>query len=283
MKHQGFLEYRQFLYLKISVWSCVVAIVFYTAHRNYYFQSPGNLGYGGSWPGYILGTVSALIVVWLAWLGIRKRRYNASSNTQAWLSAHVYLGCAVLVLASLHSGFELGWNSHSLAYFLLWVVVVSGIYGVVVFSRVPTLLTESMGDATLGTLMLQLQDIDELAKQLALNMPDAYNTLVLVAANETRLQGNAIENLFGLVAKDCATGRAVADIEALNQQLTTTSGKAGRELYAYMIRRSGLVERIRHTNRLMAKIRLWLLLHVPLALGLILALVGHVVSVFIYW
>lgn len=283
MKHQGFLEYRQFRYFKIATWACAIASALYVWHRNYYFLNPGKLGYGGTWPGYALGTVSALLIIWLAWLGIRKRRYNSAVSTQAWLSAHVYLGCAVVILATLHSGFELGWNTHSLTYLLMWVVVGSGIYGVIVFRRVPTLLTESMGDATLSSLMLQLQDVDTEARRLALTLPDAYNSLVRDAANTTRLQGTAIQNLMGTISHNCATAQALSDIERLNQQLSAASAKAGRELYGHMIRRNGLVERIRHVHFLMSKLRLWLLLHVPLAVALLIALVAHVVSVFIYW
>lgn len=283
MKHQGFLEYRHFRYLKIATWLCVLASAVYIWHRNYYFLNPGKLGYGGTWPGYFLGTVSALLIFWLAWLGIRKRRYDSASSTQAWLSAHVYLGCAVLVTSTLHSGFELGWNTHSLTYLLMWVVVGSGVYGVILFRRVPSLLTESMGDATLSSLMLQLQDVDNDAKRLALTLPDAYNSLVLEAANKTRLQGTAWQSLTGSVAKHCATVRAITGIEVLNQRLSASAAKTGRELYGHMIRRNGLVERIRHIHFLMSKLKLWLLLHVPLAVALLVALVAHVLSVFIYW
>ncbi len=283
MKHQGFLEYRRFHYLKMATWVTILAGAFYVWHRLYAFQNPGKVGYGGTLPGYFFGTVSTLLVIWLSWLGIRKRRYDGNSSTQAWLSAHVYLGVAVVILATLHCGFELGWNTHSLAYALLWIVVGSGIYGVIVFSRIPSRLTETMGDATLSSLMLQLQDLDAQAQRLALALPDQYNTLVLDAAQNTRLQGTALENLFGTTGRNCPTDHAVAIVERLNKHLDAASARAGREIYGHMLRRKALVDRIRHANYLMAKLRLWLLLHVPLAIALLLALVAHIISVFIYW
>ncbi len=283
MKHQGFLEYRHFRYLKLAWWVVALASIFYIWHRLYLFQTPGRLGYGGTWPGYFFGVSAASLMVWLAWLGIRKRRYNGSSNTQGWLSAHVYLGCAVVVLASLHCGFELGWNTHSLAYVLMWVVVGSGIYGVVVFNRIPSRLTETMGDATLSSLMLQLQDIDTETLRLALTLPDEYNALILDATNHTRLQGTVLENLLGTVARNCPTTRAVASIERLNQNLNADSARSGREIYGQMIRRKGLVDKIRQVHGLSAKLRLWLLLHVPMSMALLVTLVAHIVSVYIYW
>lgn len=283
MKHVGFLEYRHFRYLKWA-WSLVAAsTVFYLWHRLYVFQTPGKAAYGGTWPGYFFGTVAAALVVWLAWLGIRKRRYNSSTSTQAWLSAHVYLGCAVVVVATLHCGFELGWNNHSVAYLLMWIVVSSGIYGVMVFSRVPSRLTATMGDDTLASLMLQLQDVDTQTQRLALTLPDQYNALILDAANNTRLQGTVLENLLGTVAKNCPTAYAITAIERLNQRIDAASGRSAREVYGEMVRRQGLVNRIRRAYRLTAKLRLWLLVHVPLSIGLLVALVAHIVSVFIYW
>ena len=67
------------------------------------------------------------MVLWMAWYGVRKRRYRASSTSlQGWLSAHVYLGLAAIVIATLHSGLELGLNLHTLTYVLMLVVVLSG-------------------------------------------------------------------------------------------------------------------------------------------------------------
>lgn len=283
MKHLGFLEYRHFRYLKLAWWVVALATAAYLAHRLYRFQTPGRQGYGGTWPGYFFGTAAASLVIWLAWLGIRKRRYNSNSSTQGWLSAHVYLGCTVVVLATLHCGFELGWNNHSLAYLLMWVVVGSGIYGVVVFSRVPSRLTTTMGDDTLSSLMLQLQDIDAQAQQLALTLPDQYNVLILNAANNTRLQGTALQNLLGTVAKNCPTAHAITAIENLNQKIDAESARAGREIYGQIVRRQALVDRIRKAYRLTAKLRLWLMLHVPMSIALLVALVAHIISVFIYW
>lgn len=283
MKHLGFLEYRHFRYLKLAWWLVALSTLFYVWHRLYIFQTPGKVGYGGTWPGYFFGVGATGLVLWLAWLGIRKRRYTSSSSTQGWLSAHVYLGSAVVIVASLHSGFELGWNNHTLAYLLMWVVVGSGMYGVVVFSRVPARLTTTMGDDTLSSLMLQLQDIDTEAQRLALTLPDQYNTLILDAANNTRLQGTAFENLLGIVAKNCATAAAVAGIERLNQNIDPASARSAREMYGQMVRRQALVDRIRKAYRLTAKLRLWLLLHVPMSIALLVALVAHIVSVFTYW
>ena len=284
MRHQSFLEYKRYRYLKVAVWLCIAAIGAYGWHRAYHFDAPGGLGYGGSWMGYTLGTVAALMIVWLLWLGIRKRRYGASVTTvQGWLSAHVYLGGALVIVATLHTGFELGYNLHSLAFALMLVVVVSGIYGVLVLVGEPASMTSNMGGDSVASLLLQLQEIDTLAHKLALQLPDAFNTLVTDAANKTRLQGSVLAHMFRTTSRSCPTAHAVARMQLLNRQLKDEQARFGREVVSLMLRRRATVKKLRREFRSLARLRMWLLLHVPVSLALLCALVGHIVSVFIYW
>lgn len=284
MQHQSFLEYKAYRYLKVALWLCIFSIGAYGWHRIYRFDTPGGVGYGGSWMGYALGTVAALMIVWLLWLGIRKRRHRASMTTlQGWLSAHVYLGLALVVVATLHTGFELGFNLHSLAFVLMLVVVASGIYGVLVFVGEPASMTSNMGDDNMPGLLLQLGEIDGQARKLALQLPDAFNQLVQDAAERTRLQGSLFAHMFRTTARRCPTARAVDRMQLLNRQLNDEQGRLAREVLALMLSRRSIVKKIRRDLRSLARLRLWLLLHVPLSLALLWALAGHILSVFIYW
>ena len=57
---------------------------------------------GGSWYGYALGTIGALLIVWLSLLGVRKRATSRGHwSLKAWTSAHVYLGLALIMIATL--------------------------------------------------------------------------------------------------------------------------------------------------------------------------------------
>lgn len=284
MQHRSFLEYKNFRYLKLAVFLCLAAIGAYTWHRYYHFNTPGGVGYGGSLMGYGLGTVAALTIVWLLWLGVRKRRYRASfTQTQGWLSAHVYLGLALVVVATLHTGFEIGLNLHSLTYLLMLVVVFSGIYGVLVFLREPSRMTSNMGDDSIQTLLLQIQELDQQAARLALQLPDEFNQLVQAAAEKTRLKGSLFQHAFGSLSARCPTHRAVARMQRLNRDLKDDKGRLGREVYALLLSRRTAVDRIRSEFRSLARLRLWLMVHVPLSVALLFALSSHIVSVFIYW
>ena len=284
MQHQSFLEYKRYRYLKLAVWLCLLLVLAYGWHRDNYFATPGGLGYGGSPMGYALGTIAALLIVWLMLLGARKRSYGASRTTlQGWLSAHVYLGVAVVVIATLHTGLELGVNVHSLAFVLLMVVVLSGMYGVVVFLRVPSAMTDAMGEDSVQTLMLQIQEVDSQARRVALLLPDEYNTLTIDAAEHTQLRGTVFDHVFKTTSRNCPTTLAVRRMQQLNRALKDDQARLGRELIGIMLNRRAAVERIRREYRLLARLRLWLLVHVPLSVALVFALAAHILSVFIYW
>ena len=57
----------------------------------------------------------------------------------------------------------------------------------------------------------------------------------------------------------------------------------GRELHALLLRKETLLRDLRHQRRLVAQMRAWLYFHVPLSVGLLVAMAGHVFLVFFYW
>lgn len=284
MQHQSFLEYKRYRYLKLAVALSLGASLAYGWHRSYHFATPGGQGYGGTLMGYALGTIGALLIIWLMLLGARKRSYGASrTSVLGWLSAHVYLGVALLVVATLHTGLEFGFNLHALAYLLVLAVVLSGIYGVLLFVRLPNVITDVMGEDSVSTLTLQLGELDQQARRVALRLPDEFNSLVVDAADKTRLRGTVFDHITRATSRRCPTTLAVRRMRVLNQALKDEPARLGRELQGIMVARRAVVERIRQHYRLLARMRLWLMAHVPLSVALLCALAAHVVSVFIYW
>ena len=277
MRHQSLLAYARYRYLKVTM--VLVALVVGV----YVWDRPPNGPYGGTWLGYTLGSIAALLVLWLMYFGMRKRRYRSTLGTvQGWLSAHVYLGASLLVIATLHAAFQVGWNVHTLAYALMVVVILSGFYGVYAYLRYPPRITDTLGEHTLDTLLLGIADLDRAIRPLALGLPDAANQLVLAAAQETRIGGNWRQQFSGRDA-DCATARAVAGLQTIGKTLRGDQARVNEQVYALMARKLELVNRARRAVALKARLDLWLFIHVPLSIALVAALVAHVVSVFFYW
>ena len=277
MKHRSILEYANFRWFKVAIGLCVVSAAVYIWHE------PPLKPYGGTWLGYGLGTLGALLILWLLYFGVRKRRYTSNVGTaQGWLSAHVYLGVALLVVATLHTGFELGWNVHTLAYILMVLVIASGMYGVFIYLRVPREMTVNAGEDTQGSMLMHIADIDKEMREKALSLPDKLFAVIDKSISGTRLGGSFGRVLSGR-DRACPTAAAVKQLPGLAKGLTGEQLTLNKEVYQLLLQKNELLLRVRRDMRYKAVLDLWLYIHVPLSVALLAALSVHVVSVFIYW
>src|SRR5437763_6425810 len=100
---------------------------------------------GGTPLGLIFGTIALSIFVFAALLGVRKKIVLWRIGTvQRWLRAHIWLTLLTIPLVILHSGFRLGGPMTALLVALYSVVMVSGIYGLMLQHRLPTLMKERL-------------------------------------------------------------------------------------------------------------------------------------------
>lgn len=277
MRHQSILEYARFRWFKAALGLSVLAGVAYIWHE------PPLKPYGGTWLGYALGTVGALLILWLLWFGVRKRRYASRLGTvQGWLSAHVYLGTALVVVATLHTGFELGWNVHALAYVLTVATVASGFYGVYIYLSVPGLMTANRGEETLEAMLLKIADLDRDIRDKALSLPDRILGVVNASLDNSRLGGSFLRIVSGR-DRGCPTAAAVRDLPEIGKRLSGEAANLNHEVYTLLLQKNEILARARRDLRFKARLDLWLYVHVPLAMALLAALAAHVASVFLYW
>lgn len=291
--HESVLAFRRRRYLWVAI------IVTAASIAAYLLQDPQEPPNGGTFLGYALGTVGALLIVWLGWFGIRKRRYASRlGSVQGWLSAHVYLGLALPIIALLHAGFQLGVNIHTLAFVLLLLVVLSGLYGVFIYMKYPQRVSENRGGASRPELFDQLADIDARSGRVAAALPASYAALVQSGAARTRLGGTLWSRLLGAdnstialpnqgqaSAVSNAGQEAALDWLADEQSRADDADAAAKigELSALLRNKRKLLRQIREDLRLQATMELWLYFHIPLTAGLLVALVAHIVTVFLYW
>lgn len=271
MPQENVLTLYGFRYLKWSLALMLGSIIAYVV------DVPRTVPNGGTWLGYTLGTIGALVIVWLVLFGVRKRAYKSSlGNVRGWLSAHIWLGLSLLVVATLHTGFQFGSNIHTVAYVLMVLVIVSGIWGVTVYLRNPSLMSDLVGGKSLLQMGTVLAEIDGEARNMAQGLGDEVQRLVEASASTPIVSG-----LFGRfgTSPGCATASAVATLHQMGLQ----GDKAVRDLYAVQVRRQQQLGRIREFLRTKAWTDVWLLLHVPLSIGLLATLTAHIVSVFFYW
>ena len=293
------LTYRGSRYLWVALSVCVASAAAYLWH------SPDVPPNGGTWLGLALGSLAAALILWLMSFGIRKRAYASSAGTvQGWLSAHVYLGASLVVVATLHAGFQVGWNVHTLAYALMWIVVLSGIFGVFVYVRYPQFLSSNRASQTTAQLLGDLADLDMRCLRVAGDMPAEFGEALRSNRDRTQLGGTVAALLAGrdrsrvvlpagqaggagLGLRQVANPEQVAVLDWLGQRLATSSdGSRSRklqELLSLVGARRTLLGRLRRDAQLKAWLEIWLYVHVPLSFGLLAALLAHVLAVFIYW
>jgi hypothetical protein len=270
--HESFLAHKRMRWLKIALVVSLAAIL------GYAFADVEPRPNGGTWYGYLLGTIGAGLIVWLALLGVRKRAMTAGRwSLKAWTSAHVYLGLTLIVIATLHTGFQLGWNVHTLAYVLMMLVIASGVYGTAVYALLPAKLSGNRREMTQPQMVEALAALDRQLEQAAQPLDRADADLVIAALEQDPFGHGLIARLSGRF-RGCRTERAIAafdgpaDPSPERERVETLLGKRHAQL-----------GQVRRHMRLKAMLEVWLYIHVPMTVMLLAALTAHIVSVFYYW
>ena len=296
--HQSVLSFRGSRYLWWASSLCMGSIIAYWMHEP---AMPPN---GGTWLGYTLGTIGAVLILWLMWFGIRKRSYRSRMGTlHGWLSAHIYLGLGLITIVTLHTGFQFGWNLHTFAYALMLLVIASGMVGVYCYLHFPKVMTEDGNDETTESLIRQIQEIDRQALQLASEIDQQTHDKVVKSIQRGRIGGNLWQLLFARgntrTIEGLDTGKAKSAKPELGPDSTHSTmmfmasniasgrldkGDAMRRLSDLLIgQKAVMVRQLRRKLQIKAFLDIWLYFHVPLSFALLAALIAHIVSVFFYW
>ena len=276
-RHEGFLRHRRFRWLKVAAFLSLIAVVVYLTVD---VQPRHN---GGSWLGYMLGTIGALLILWLTMLGLRKRAITSGRwSLKAWTSAHVYLGLSLIVIATLHTGFQFGLNVHTLAYALMMIVIVSGIYGISVYATLPDELSDTRAEMTKPQMLDTVHKLDRQLQISAQPLTVEDTEIVRLSMSEDPFRGGLIRRLTGNHGT-CRNARALALMRARRAGSAGDEAKAIDNVVDLLERKGAALTRIRRHLRIRALLEVWLYVHVPLTFALIAALAAHIVSVFFYW
>lgn len=275
--HDGFLRHAGFRWLKIATLLSLTVIASYllidvTPRHN-----------GGSWYGYTLGTIGVLLILWLTMLGVRKRAMTRGRwSLKAWTSAHVYLGLSLIVIATLHTGFQLGWNVHTLAYALMLLVIASGIFGITVYAVLPAALSNNRAEMTQGQMLDAIRAIDRQLHDAAQPLPYDQAALVRMSLDDDPFGGGIRARLSGRYPR-CASARAQAALRRWTGDAPDTGTEPLERIDALLERKRAMLARLRRHLKLKALLEIWLYVHVPATFALLAALTAHIVSVFFYW
>ncbi|MEQ1725265.1 MAG: hypothetical protein ABL882_04990 [Sphingopyxis sp.] len=275
--HEGFLSHANYRWLKVAILLSLTSIV------SYFWVDIAPRHNGGSWYGYTLGTIGALLIVWLTLLGVRKRAMTRGAwSLKAWTSAHVYLGLSLAVIGTLHSGFQLGWNVHTLAWGLMMLVIASGIWGITVYSTLPAALSNNRDERTQAQMLDDIRGIDRQLHEAAQPLEPSDAAIVQSALDQDPFAGSLWARLSGRY-RHCATARALAQVRIHTAPRHDSGHDPMERIDALLTRKLAALGRLRRHLKLKALLEVWLYIHVPLTFALIAALTAHIISVFFYW
>lgn len=294
MIHTSVLDYRGARYLWVAILLIAISVGIYISQSG--ADQPAN---GGTWQGYTTGTLGALLILWLSLLGVRKRRYRSRVGSVAgWTSAHVYLGTSLLVIGTLHSAGQLGWNIHTLAYVLMCAVVVSGFFGIYYYLSIPDKSLVNRGGRSRAELFEELQQLDvegclaadRCSGEIAVSANSAiertsigggvfaqllrsdYSKMSIPEnGNPTIVENKDQTRILALIAARIPDAQRESEVEPLSN------------LMSIMARRQAIIRRIVRDIQFQGLLKVWLYLHIPLTFALLISLAAHITSTFLYW
>jgi len=253
----------------------VVSYVFYAWRADFtHGGSAFGLAYG------VLGTLSILI---LLYFGVRKRSYRSTFGTlEAWLQSHLYLGLLAAVLILFHTGFRFQDKVAIAAFVVLLVVVVSGVWGALVYTSVPRRLTEVEGDLAPEAMSEQLNQLARTMARLAAvrSVPFQKVCQGLVAESvPERLAGWKL--LFG-AGRGKKTRDEASPWAAELARVPAAEQEDLRQLLVLARQRRELLQRLLAQQRYRNLLSVWLYLHVPLSIVLVALVAAHLIAVFYF-
>ncbi|MCB0322767.1 MAG: hypothetical protein KDD69_04305 [Bdellovibrionales bacterium] len=279
MARETFLSYRSYVWF----WLCFFALLAMTVV--YLLDDPIGGKNGGTIVGYTYGGIATAGILFLMWYGIRKRAYfSARTTLKGILSAHVWIGIALIFVVPLHSGFSFGINVHTLAYVLMLLTIFSGIWGVAMYQRLPYEIQSQRGGGTLKVLMEQVRSISADINRMAASdggkgAPKSDAFLRMLQQLDFVYQPSLWRSLRRKNPEPIER-RSMADSLS---SLPIEEQEDGLKLIGLLNKKRELVGRAQEEARALTWVRIWLYLHLPVSFGLIAALAVHIFSVFFYW
>ena len=190
----------------------------------------------------------------------------------------LFRSLSLIVIGTWHTGFQLGWNVHTLAWALMMLVILSGLYGVIVYATLPAALSNNRDEMTQMQMLEAIRAFDRQLHAAAQPLSPEDTAPVLASLDEDPFAGGIRARLSGRYPKD-------ATAAALRALSLSRGGNpdARQKVIGLLSQKEAALARLRAHLRIRAMLEIWLYVHVPLTFALIAALSAHIISVFFYW
>ncbi len=264
---------------------------------------------GDTWVGLVLGVLSYLFILFAGSLGVRRKGLLLRIGSMScWMKGHLWLGLLSLPLVLLHGAFAFGGMLTIVIMTLLIVIVVSGIIGAVFQHLIPKSMSAEFPNEFTFDQIGRLRDITRV-EAFALvaghcgTMPEAD----LEREEAVRYTGKAIEKIeksaeqplpgqdelkrfyvdeVRSYLREPDAGkkplRVALRAEFMFENLRLSVDPAMHEVVQELARMCSEVRETVHQARRHRLLHVWLLVHVPLSMALLVLMTVHAVAALYY-
>lgn len=238
--------------------------------------------HGGSKMGIIYGIISLFLMLLLVFFGVRKRWYRSSwGKVENWLQSHIYLGILSLLVILAHTGFRFQDRIAIALFIVITTVIVSGIFGSILYVTVPRMLTEVESNLTAVEISDNLNQLSKTMARISSNKSPTFQKIyqglmadstpkalagwrLILGGGRKRILDKKGEwtQLVGLVQKE--------EQDELRQLLVVS--RQHKELHLRLL----MQQKYRNV------LQFWLFMHLPLSIAMLVLIFAHIFGVFYY-
>lgn len=263
------------------IWRPIFFVLLIAVSASYWYYDRREFTHGGSNWGLGYGIAGTLLILLLAFFGIRKRWYRSTFGTlEQWLQSHIYLGLLVLVVLIFHTGMRFNDRIAVATLVLVIIVVASGVFGAILYVTVPRLLTEVESNLTVEDMSDQLNQLARAMARIASGRSAAFQRIHDELTKQTTPRGLAGWRL--LVSRGRRAKQEAADWARLIGLVPKEEQEDLRQMLVLSRQRKELLLRLVYQQRYKNVLEAWLYIHVPFTIALLVMAVVHIAGVFYY-
>jgi hypothetical protein len=263
------------------LWRKLFVVLLLALTASFIWYARREFPHGGSNIGIAYGIAGYLLILLLAYFGIRKRSYRSTFGTlEQWLQSHIYLGVLVMVILLFHAGGRYNDKVAVATLILVAIVVASGILGAILYVTVPRLLTEVESNLTVDELAEQLNQLARNMARIASARSAPFQRIYEELIRES--EPGALAGWQLLVAFGRRRKQDQGDWARLIALVPKEEQEELRQMLVVSRQRKELLLRLVYQQRYKNVLEFWLYIHVPFTLALLVMAVVHIVAVFYY-
>jgi hypothetical protein len=263
------------------LWRKLFALLLLALTASFIWYARREFPHGGSTMGIAYGIAGYLLILLLAFFGIRKRSYRSTFGTlEQWLQSHIYLGVLVMVILLFHAGGRYNDKVAVATLILVAVVVASGVLGAILYVTVPRMLTEVESNLTVPELSEQLNQLARNMARIASARSAPFQRIheeLLRESEPGALAGWRLLLAFGRRRK-----QDQGDWARLIALVPKEEQEELRQLLVVSRQRKELLLRLIYQQRYKNVLEFWLYIHVPFTIALLVMSVVHIAGVFYF-